>query len=152
MKKEKPKWLMSYSFICLKNLPDVISSYGPLSLYWEGGGLGEKVLQQFKIIWNTLKDVYQHVELIRIGADLKEKRKTTCPNFFHIYSDYITVRNTFMQNKPMSVVGMKDGIVGVAFGVNNNGSFSIIPLCLESFVIQQMALSYFEFIPKYKAI
>jgi hypothetical protein len=49
-KKEKPKWLMSYSFICLTNLPDVISNYGPLRLYWEGGGLGEKVLQQLNIL------------------------------------------------------------------------------------------------------
>jgi hypothetical protein len=52
----------------------------------------------------------------------------------------------------MSIVGIKDGTMGVAFGVKNDGSFSIIPLCLESFVFQQMGLSYFEVIPKYKAI
>jgi hypothetical protein len=106
---EKPKWLISYSFLCLTNLPDVISNYGPLRLYWEGGGLGEKLLQHLKILWigfrknwidNTLKDVYQHVELIIIGVDLKAKWKTTEPKMFHIYSDCITVRNAFMQKNP----------------------------------------------------
>jgi hypothetical protein len=70
----------------------------------------------------------------------------------HIYSDNIAVRNTLVQNKPMSVVGMKDGTLGLDFGVNNDRSFSIIPLCLESFVFQQMVLSYFEGLPKYDGI
>jgi hypothetical protein len=48
-KKEKPKWLMSCSFICLTNLPDLIRRYGPLRLYWEGGGLGEKVSEKVRI-------------------------------------------------------------------------------------------------------
>jgi hypothetical protein len=50
-KKDKPKWLMSYSFICLTNLPDLIKGYWPLWLYWEGRGLGEKVLQKLKLLW-----------------------------------------------------------------------------------------------------
>jgi hypothetical protein len=33
----------------------------------------------------------------------------------------------------MSVFGTKGGTLGVAFGVNNDGFFSIIPLCMESF-------------------
>jgi hypothetical protein len=38
--KNKRKWLMSYSHICLRNLPLVIEKIGPLRLYWEGGVLG----------------------------------------------------------------------------------------------------------------
>jgi uncharacterized membrane protein len=68
-----------------------------------------------------------------IVEDLKAKRKTTKPKMFHIYSDNIAVRNTFMQNKPMYVVGTRDGKLGVAFGINKDGSFSLVPLLLESF-------------------
>jgi hypothetical protein len=89
---------------------------------------------------------------MRIGEDLKAKRKTTEPKMFHIYSDYIAVRNTFMQNKQMPVVGMRDGTLGVTFGVNNDGNFSLVPRLLESFEFKQMGLSYFEVVPNYEGI
>jgi hypothetical protein len=38
---EKPKWIASYNFLCLLNLPMMISLYGPRCLYWEGSGMGE---------------------------------------------------------------------------------------------------------------
>jgi hypothetical protein len=57
-----------------------------------------------------------------------------------------------MQNKPMYVVGMRDGTLGVTFGVNNDGSFSLVPLLLESFEFEQMGLSYFEVISNYEGI
>jgi hypothetical protein len=105
-KKEKPKWFMSYSFICLTNLPDLIRRYGPLRLYWEGGGLGEKVLQQLKLLWlgfrknwqeSTLKDIYQQGELTMITEELRNEKKNYVAKMFHIYIDYITARNTLLQ-------------------------------------------------------
>jgi hypothetical protein len=137
---DKPKWIMAYIFLCLMNLPDVISKYGPLRMYWEGGGLGEKVLQQLKLLWigfrknwqeNTLKDIYQHGELIRIQNELKKETKYAGPKMFHIYSDYITARNTFIQNKPMSVFGMVGGMLGICFSTDPNESFSVLPLSFE---------------------
>jgi hypothetical protein len=95
-KKDKPKWLMSYSHICLRNLPLVIEKFGPLHLYWEGGGLGEKLLQQLKVLnigfrknWqvNTLKDIYQRGELIRIRDEMNDDRKISERKMFHIYSE-----------------------------------------------------------------
>jgi hypothetical protein len=66
--------------------------------------------------------------------------------------DYITVRNAFMQNRCTSVVGMRDGALVVAFGVNNDGSFSLVPLLLESFEFKQMGLYIFEFVLNYEEI
>jgi hypothetical protein len=142
-KKEKPKWLMSYSFICLTNLPDLIRRYWPLWLYWEGVGLGEKVLQQLKLIWigfrknwqeNTLRDIYQQGELARITEELRNEKKNSVAKMFHIYSDYITARNTLLQKKPMSVIQINDGMLCIALGLNNDGSSSVVPLALERFV------------------
>jgi hypothetical protein len=42
--------------------------------------------------------------------------------------------------------------LGVAFGVNTYGSFSIITLLLESFAFKKMVLSYFEVAPNYEEI
>jgi hypothetical protein len=62
-------------------------------------GLGEKVLQQFKLLWigfrtswqeNTLEDIYQRGEIIIIKNELKKETNSAGPKMFHIYSDYIT--------------------------------------------------------------
>jgi hypothetical protein len=88
------------------------------------------------------------LELVQIS-----KQRGRLPNqFFHIYSDYIAFISTFMQNKPMSVVGMRDGTLGFAFGVNNDRFFSLVPLLLESLEFKQMGLSYFEVVPNYEGI
>jgi hypothetical protein len=135
-KKDKPKWLMSYSFICLTNLPDLIRIYGPLRLYWEGSGWGEKVLQQLKLIWlgfinnwqeNTSTDIYQQGELTRRTEEVRNEKKSSGAKKNHIYSDYITARNTLLQNKPVSVIQMNYGMLCIAFSFNNDGSFSVVP-------------------------
>jgi chitinase len=108
---------MSYSLICITNLPDIISRYGPLRLYWEGCGLGEMVLQQLKLLWlgfrknwqeNTLKDIYQQGELTRITEELRNEEKQFGAKMFHIYSDYITAQKQLLQNKPMSMIQIND--------------------------------------------
>jgi chitinase len=96
-------------------------------LYWEGGGLDEKVLQQLKLIWlgfrknwqeNTLKDIYQQGELTRITEELRNEKKNYVAEIFHIYSDYITAWNKLLQKKPMSVIQINDGMLCIAFGLN----------------------------------
>jgi hypothetical protein len=138
---------MSYSFICLTNLPDLIRRYGQLRLYWEGGGLGEKVLHQLKLLWlglrknwqeKTLKDIYQQVELTRITEELRNENKNSVTKMFHIYSDYITAKNTLLEKKIMSVIQINYGMLCIAFGLNNAGSFSMVLLALEICVFQRM--------------
>jgi hypothetical protein len=41
---EEPKWLSSYNFVCLLNLPDQMRRYGPLRNLWEGGWNGEGMI------------------------------------------------------------------------------------------------------------
>jgi hypothetical protein len=46
-----PPWLSKYNFVCLLNVPDVMQQFGPIRNYWEGGKLGEKILQVAKGTW-----------------------------------------------------------------------------------------------------
>jgi hypothetical protein len=130
-------------------------------LYWEGYGSGEKVLQQLKLLWlgfrknwqeNTLKDIYQQGELTRITEELRNEKKKSVAKMFHIYSDYITARNTLLQKKPMSVIQINDGMLCIAFGLNNDVFFSVVPLALERFVFQRMGLAYFQVVPYFYGI
>jgi hypothetical protein len=53
----KPKWISSYNLFCLLNLPFVVALFGPiLRLYWEGAGIGEKLLQKCKALWMVNRD------------------------------------------------------------------------------------------------
>ena len=42
------KWLRSYNFLSLLNLPDVMERFGPLCVLWEGGMMGEGILRKVK--------------------------------------------------------------------------------------------------------
>ena len=46
-----PRWLTKYNFLCLLNIPDTLRKYGPIRNYWEGGVIGEKIIQQPKNKW-----------------------------------------------------------------------------------------------------
>jgi len=56
---EKPTWLTSYNFICLLNLPKTIEEFGPIRNYWEGGVMGEKLIQVVKPLWNGFRKKWQ---------------------------------------------------------------------------------------------
>jgi hypothetical protein len=83
---------------------------------------------------------------------MNDDRKISEPKMFHIYSDYIMVRNTFMKNTPMSVVALEDASLGIAFGAATDGSFSIFPLTLESFHGKQLGLSFFNVATNFEGI
>jgi hypothetical protein len=70
----------------------------------------------------------------------------------HIYIDYIIEQNTLLQNKPMSLIQINDGMLCIAFGLNTDGSFSVVPLALERFVFQRMGLAYFQVVPDFDGI
>jgi hypothetical protein len=83
---------------------------------------------------------------------MNDDRKISEPKMFHIYSDYIMVRNTFMKNTPMYVVALEDGSLVIAFGAATDGSFSIFPLTLESFHGKQLGLSFFNVATNFEGI
>lgn len=39
-----PSWITSYNYVCLTNIPQMISDFGPLRNLWEGGGQGGKIV------------------------------------------------------------------------------------------------------------
>jgi hypothetical protein len=47
---------------------------------------------------------------------------------------------------------MKDGMLGVEFGMNNDGSFSVMQIILDIFLFERMGLSYFQVVPNYDGI
>jgi len=52
-KTERSLWWFSFTnYLCLLNIPRAMELFGPLILYWEGGGVGEKYLQEVKHLIN----------------------------------------------------------------------------------------------------
>jgi hypothetical protein len=47
----KPKWITSYNFISLTNIPLILQQYGPVWNLWEGGGPRENIIQLIKPTW-----------------------------------------------------------------------------------------------------
>ena len=47
-KYQERSWISSFNFMCLLNIPNIVSDLGPIRNYWEGGGLGEKYIQVVK--------------------------------------------------------------------------------------------------------
>jgi len=56
-KDEVPTWISSYNFICLTNIPETMHKFGPIRNYWEGGGMGEKIIQLIKPLWNAIRKI-----------------------------------------------------------------------------------------------
>jgi len=64
-----PTWISSYNFLCLLNLPSTLADFGPIRNYWEGGGMGEKIIQQMKPLWNGF---LKHWQIILLDKLLKK--------------------------------------------------------------------------------
>lgn len=50
----KESWISSYNFVCLLNIPQQLIEFGPVKHHWEGGGLGEKIVEVAKNILTPL--------------------------------------------------------------------------------------------------
>ena len=46
-------------YIYLTNIPDTMHQFGPIHNYWEGGGMGEKLIQLIKPLWNGFQKNWQ---------------------------------------------------------------------------------------------
>ncbi len=60
--KTKPKWLTSYNFISLTNIPNILEQFGPVRNLWEGGGLGGKknTTYETNLVWVPRKLASKH--------------------------------------------------------------------------------------------
>ena len=59
MHSTKVKWISSYNFVCLLNIPDQVKEFGSVFHYWEGSGLGEKIVQVGKKHFHSFRKKWQ---------------------------------------------------------------------------------------------
>lgn len=132
----KPKWLTSYNFLSLTNVPHILEQYGPVRNLWEGGGLGEKIIQLIKPTWfgfrknwqvNMMDKLLKSMALRRINRndilpvteeseDIDETGEALMANnsqkekLVHVYKSEEDVKLMFHQHEPLSIVITKDNI------------------------------------------
>jgi hypothetical protein len=129
----KPKWLTSYNFISLTNIPHILELFGPVRNLWEGGGLGEKIIQLMKPTWfgfrknwqvNMMDKLLKSMALGRIrkndvtSEENEEDEDDTdealtlnySQKLVHIYKNEEDVNSRFHQCEPLSIVITKDNI------------------------------------------
>ena len=123
-----PKWLTSYNFLCLLNLPSCMRRFGPLSNLWEGGGQGEKILSIFKPLHNgfhkkwhkaIMTNALMQMSLDRVsdayGKPQEQSSSSTknevvtlpdgiSPSDIRRYKDINEAMHLFSKGKPISVV------------------------------------------------
>ena len=73
-----PMWITSYNFISLMNLPEAMTHFGPLKNLWEGGGQGEKMIQQVKPIMRGLRKSWQRQVMTKLMCNMALNRLMSC--------------------------------------------------------------------------
>ena len=126
---KKTKWIASYTFPCLLNLPDAMAEFGPLRNYWEGGVKGEGILRFLKPEHSTigLRSSWETMVLERAirkkilaaiaggttaadwedtDAEMREEKLQNSYEYreFFKYPTIATIYKDFMDNVPLSVV------------------------------------------------
>jgi hypothetical protein len=81
---EKPTWLTSYNFLCLLNLPKTIEEFGPIRNYWEGGVMGEKLIQVVKPLWNGFRKNWQKSIMDKVMKQMAIQR---VKNYASLYQE-----------------------------------------------------------------
>ena len=61
-----PIWITKYNFISLFNVPEQIAVFGKVKNLWEGGALGEKIIQEPKHFFKTFQTNWEIVLLSKI--------------------------------------------------------------------------------------
>ena len=62
-----PRWISTYNWICLMNLPEMVRMFGPIRLLWEGGWKGEGFVRLIKpLITNGFHKNWQSVTLTHL--------------------------------------------------------------------------------------
>ena len=64
-----PIWITKYNFINLFNVPGQIAVFGKVKNLWEGGALGEKMIQEPKRFFTTFQTNWETVLLSKIYQD-----------------------------------------------------------------------------------
>jgi len=127
-----PTWITSYNFVCLLNLPTMLATFGPLRNYWEGGGMGEKIIQHIKPLWNRFRKHWQlhlvekllkkmaidRIQLHSMGHSGKNDNYIKEGKQFHSYNTKDEVYIQFNTRQPMSIIHLENGYYLIAITKN----------------------------------
>ena len=147
---DKPTWVTSYNFVCLLNLPFMMSEYGPLRNLWEGSLQGEGFIKQVKPKikkglrknWqkNTLQAIYEQMALERLNVATQEEtnlEESYIANNMeryagvHFYQKTPSAINRFYCRKPLSVVQLQDGKLNLVIKKNQDENLQTFFIGLE---------------------
>ena len=131
----KPTWITSYNFMCLLNIPQQMQHFGPVSQYWEGGGMGEKYIQvakknftSFRLNWhcNLLTKIVRNQTIDVISNSLeassnhaKSHDETKKQLRYHTYKCTSLAMKQFLCNLPIAFLQL-EGKEGYFFKIANN--------------------------------
>ena len=156
---QKPTWVTSYNFTCLLNLPDVMNNYGPLLNLWEGGGQGEKILQQVKPLWLGFRKNWQQSILTRMlneralklmmKSEIQNEDKASKPDdtlrvesMYHTYADVADVKRQMRRRVAMSAVFLSTG--ELVFLIRSRSGMAFHHCVIEEAVANRLGLLYFN--------
>jgi hypothetical protein len=130
-KDEVPTWISSYNFICLTNIPETMRKFGPIRNYWEGGGMGEKIIQLIKPLWkgfrknwqvNIMDKMLRQMAIERVQKnhweDNNEKNslkyeETSTPSskgkLCFVYNSLQHIQQEYNERRPMSLIQLDNG-------------------------------------------
>ena len=142
----KARWISSYTFPCLLNIPDIMREFGPMRNYWEGGIKGEGFLRFLKPEHGTIgirqsweKMVMERVVRKKIlaviaggttSADWEESQNVSydekeeqdhsyATREFFKYPSVAAVYKSYFDSVPLSIVRTVCGRIGMVTRTNS---------------------------------
>jgi hypothetical protein len=158
-----PQWLSMYNFPCLLNLAEAVDLLGPLRFNYEGSSGEEGFIPMVKPLlsqglrsnWQknlghrffrvramklVLRDAKVFVSLD--GNTQPEEQVQFKKKMFHPYSSWQEVENKFNLGHAMSLVVLRDGLVGAV--VADRASWLVVPVTLHHHSSTVCGLHYFH--------
>ena len=147
----RPRWITSYNYLCLLNIPNNMRDFGPMRGVWEGGLQGEGILRfiksditmglrknwQVSILERFLKRKSMAQILHRLSEsdipslvdDDTDDTEDISRSSYHRYKNTTDAIDDFYSGKPMSVVLKEDGMLGCMIGFSSFLEVNRIGFC-----------------------
>ena len=144
---QKPKWVDAYNFLSLFNLVDIMREYGPLRNLWEGGAMGEAILQLAKseltmglrLDWfvNLLVKMHQHKSLAQLSRDRENSADgndvdAIGEDDYFTYPSSAEASRMLQLHRVLSVVQLSDGTLGCVLRSDTRSNKCLMELEFDS--------------------
>lgn len=157
--KRVPKWVSSYNFLSLLNIPDEMTLYGPPRCHYEGSYKGEKFVGCVKPLiekglygnWahNCLETHWANYTTRAIQEKHGNKNNVSVASrsqkMFKIYKAIPEIQFVRGMNQPISgcLVSGKGLMVAIAFG-NRRDSSKLVPITLGEKTVEYCGAMYYD--------